>query len=192
MPEYAWRHGMPKPKVDAAVFVETIERLGGFGVDPEVVVEEASRPDSPIHAMFVWDNRKAAKEYRIIQARQFITGVTSIRVTVESRDFAPRHYLLVKPDGANRSTYMPRPIVMSNGHLRKQVWEKMEHDLLIYVRRYQADLQQSSAAITAVEEAMAAIRDKIDEIGLTLNSSERRRGVDERRSGGAHPPPPPA
>lgn len=40
---------------------------------PIDVVNEAAKPESPLHSRFQWDDTKAANEYRIWQARELIT-----------------------------------------------------------------------------------------------------------------------
>jgi hypothetical protein len=47
---------------------------------PEDVVKSAARKTSPLHEYFEWDEKKAAKKYRLMQARQLIRSVT-IHVT---------------------------------------------------------------------------------------------------------------
>ena len=42
---------------------------------PEIVVEEAKSPKSPLHKAFDWSDTKAAKKWRLHQARQLIRAV---------------------------------------------------------------------------------------------------------------------
>jgi hypothetical protein len=41
----------------------------------DIVLADASSPDSPLHPEFEWDDEKAGKEYRLDQARQLIRSV---------------------------------------------------------------------------------------------------------------------
>jgi hypothetical protein len=52
-------------------------------LDPELVVERARDPESPLHAHFEWNDEEAAKQHRIKQARLLIR---SVRVEVVVRD----------------------------------------------------------------------------------------------------------
>lgn len=66
-------------EVDVAVVDELTalyERLGELTA--ESVVAEASRPDSPLHRYFEWDDTIAAREYRKVQARALIRRVTIV------------------------------------------------------------------------------------------------------------------
>lgn len=49
------------------------------------LVEAATPKDSPAHAGFEWDNKKAGHEYRLIQARQWIRRVTVVKDGQEQR-----------------------------------------------------------------------------------------------------------
>jgi hypothetical protein len=40
-------------------------------IKPEVVLKEARAKDAPLHKYFEWDDKKAAEEYRLIQAINF-------------------------------------------------------------------------------------------------------------------------
>lgn len=52
---------------------------------PELVVEEAQRPKSPLHQYFEWDDSAAAVKYRLEQARTLIRSVrVDISVTTTS------------------------------------------------------------------------------------------------------------
>jgi hypothetical protein len=42
---------------------------------PDLLIEEAKDPESPLHACFEWDTAKASYRYWVVQARQLITSV---------------------------------------------------------------------------------------------------------------------
>lgn len=42
---------------------------------PDIVVESARNPESPLHARFEWDDTKAADEHRRAQARMLIRSI---------------------------------------------------------------------------------------------------------------------
>ncbi len=65
-----------KPKnapsaTEALAFIEGIKEKKG-GLTPQLLVIESQPKKSPLHNCFEWDNTKAAKEYRIIQAQKII------------------------------------------------------------------------------------------------------------------------
>jgi len=69
-------------------------------ITPEMVVEAARDPNSPLHTAFTWDDAQAAHEHRLAQARVLLrrvrveieTGARLIRVPYFTRDpeAAPR------------------------------------------------------------------------------------------------------
>ena len=61
-------------------------------LEPEGVVADAADPDSPLHDAFVWDDTKAAQEYRLTQARELIRHVR-IEVVLTKRSVVVPFYL---------------------------------------------------------------------------------------------------
>lgn len=55
--------------------LEQLATANGGRLTPEAVVEDAKRKESPLHAHFTWDIRKAAHAYWLDQARALITSV---------------------------------------------------------------------------------------------------------------------
>jgi hypothetical protein len=57
------------------VRLEMLASVNDGRLTPEAVVEDAKNKDSPLHAHFTWDVKKAAQAYWIEQARTLITSV---------------------------------------------------------------------------------------------------------------------
>jgi hypothetical protein len=55
--------------------------VGGGRLTPAAVVTDAAKRNSPLHAYFEWDDKKAAHSHRIEQARALIV---SVRVTYQT------------------------------------------------------------------------------------------------------------
>lgn len=62
--------------------VRAIADTRGGLITPDAVVRAARSPSSPLHALFTWDNRKAAHAHRLNEARMLIR---SVMVTVSER-----------------------------------------------------------------------------------------------------------
>jgi hypothetical protein len=56
---------------------------------PEIVIEAAKDPESPLHDQFDWDDDTAAHKWRLAQARALIRGSTLIVKTGETRTLLP-------------------------------------------------------------------------------------------------------
>jgi len=69
------------PEANVAVdYIEGIKQRRG-GITPQLLVIEASKKRSPLHDCFEWNNTKAAREYRKVQAREILRFLV---VVVES------------------------------------------------------------------------------------------------------------
>jgi hypothetical protein len=71
----------------------------GGRLTPEQVVSAARDRRSPLHAVFEWDDKKAAASHRLFQARVLIK---SVRLTIETTELsAPRRVPAFGTDVAN-------------------------------------------------------------------------------------------
>lgn len=74
---YAFKPRITFP-IDAQTAGEALERVKGHNsgdLTPEAVVEAAKDKRNPLHAVFEWDDSKAAHEYRLQQAGVLIRSV---------------------------------------------------------------------------------------------------------------------
>jgi len=63
--------------------LETLARANGGRITPDDVVADARKKDSPLHALFEWDVKKAAAQHWVDTARSLIRSV-EVRVTVNN------------------------------------------------------------------------------------------------------------
>ena len=86
-----------KPKMEEKIVeLKRIASANDNKLEPEVVVQEASSDDSPLHKYFEWDDSVAGQRWRVHQARmmialsvEFIPGVKTseeVKVFVSLRD----------------------------------------------------------------------------------------------------------
>jgi chorismate mutase len=68
--------------------MERIRTANGGILEAEDVLSAASNPKSPLHPMFEWDDRTAAHNYRLDQARELIRSV-HIETVNTTMDMAP-------------------------------------------------------------------------------------------------------
>jgi hypothetical protein len=117
---YSWRPGTQhkiKPEV-AAIEINRLMEENDQRVDASLVVEAAASPMSPLHPEFEWDDTSAAREHRLLQARNLMNAVqvtfetpkngtitTSFACTLEKpgtggrkRDYAPMAWAMAQPD----------------------------------------------------------------------------------------------
>ena len=120
---YRWKDGAQYSKLDPQEVGEVLDAIADDNdgaLEPEHVVEAARPKRSPLHACFEWNDKKAATEHRLTQARSLIRSVTVVyrEATEEETEGRTRAYQIVK-----RGTKQYRGIysVMSDVEQRNQL-----------------------------------------------------------------------
>lgn len=83
MAMYTWRPGARVSGVSASVALEELQRIAAEHEDelrPADVVEAARPLTAPLHPAFEWDNKAAAEQYRLYQARHMVRSVRVVNV----------------------------------------------------------------------------------------------------------------
>jgi len=83
MENFTWRMKGLAKKVnpdDAAKELQRIQNIYG-SITPEILVNEAKKRKSPLHAIFEWDDTKAAENYRLQQARILLNNIQVTIIT---------------------------------------------------------------------------------------------------------------
>jgi len=122
MPEekvYTARKGAQFSDAQAAVFGPAIENLGP-SIDTDTVVRDASRPDSPLHSFFEWDDCKAAAKHRKQQARHLLGNLL---IRIEKVEMPIRAFHSIQIEKKTRK-YLTTVEVMSTEDYRKQIIQK--------------------------------------------------------------------
>ena len=131
---YQWKEGAHQ-KLDAQRVGDHLEELHAQhgGVTAEIVVREASRKRSPLHAGFTWDDTEAAKEYRLEEARRMIRSVVVISKRAGEPDIYTA-YVSVRDEEGQR--YLPIYEALSNEQTREQGLRRALQELQSWQRRY--------------------------------------------------------
>jgi len=137
MPEYKWKKGA-RLKGNAQACGERLSLIASQHsekISPELVVEDASNEDSPLHGCFEWNNKKALKQYRLHQARRVLNCITMVLPVESDDDLEPvRAFINVEYD--DETTYMGTMVVMSDAELRKQTLNKIAKELNTLRQKY--------------------------------------------------------
>lgn len=126
-------------------------------LDPELVVQEAANPDSPLHSRFEWDDTEAARKYRNVQAGVLIRHIkiTVVRQEPETKEVTlttTREFQSLPSnrtkkgdtsDAANGS-YERVSEIMSDPDKRGEMLATALRELAAYRKRY-ADLTELAA-----------------------------------------------
>ncbi|EPD32934.1 hypothetical protein QP568_09725 [Propionimicrobium lymphophilum] len=106
---------------------------------PELVVEEASSPDSKLHRYFEWDDTQAAKQYRFIQADNMIRRVKIVwKETPKSKPVRIRAFLPAAPQAKKTESYNYKPTeeILVDDFQRRILFNNMVRDFEAFKRKY--------------------------------------------------------
>lgn len=136
---------------ETAGAIQAIAERNGGCITPDMVVEAARNPASPLHEHFTWDIREAARERWREQARALIRAV---RVEVTTTDFTYRVPVFV------RDPVVPENIqgYVSLGRLRTD--EELAREALV------AEFARAAAVLARARAIAAALglADEIEEV----------------------------
>jgi hypothetical protein len=145
---FEFRDGYHHPSgVKAQDAGESLHRIRrSFGsLTPPVVVKEARKKDHPLHPFFEWNNRRAAHEHRLLQARQLISSI----VRVERDDEKKKATEPVRAFIHINNAYEPVEVVMSDSKLRDQVLSEV-YDSIEGLKRKVASYEQFMDVLKAL------------------------------------------
>lgn len=153
---YRARPGHGLSNKDAAVVGPILRDLteSAGRLDPKLIVTSARPKTSPLHRYFEWDERKAADQYRVWQARQL---VKSIEIVVQEERI-PAFYSVAMTDNEQDREYMPLQDVLTDATLLAKTKTRFRRDIERVKNEY--DLFRKVAAF---EEFAGAVMDSIDE-----------------------------
>lgn len=151
---YSWavRFGIKaKPEAAAAEF-DRIRKTRG-GLSRALLLEESTPPHSALHDEFLWDDTRAAHEYRLDQAGRLIGA---LKVVLLSEDGEPassdvRAYCSIGEQDEERD-YEPTLTIMASGAKRERLLEIARAELKRWQERYDgfAELARVYEAIESV------------------------------------------
>jgi hypothetical protein len=122
-------------------------------LEPVVVVTDARRRSSPLHDYFEWDEKVAAHEYHLVQARNLIRSVEVV-IKREGKEVQVRafHSVVIKRNDHTERAYAPVERVMSEPELRAQVIDRALRELESWQERY-SKYKELGAVFSAIRTA---------------------------------------
>lgn len=146
---YSYRTGRAVPKVEAQDVGNELERINSkYGtLIPAKVVDESKPKAAVLHDQFEWNDKTAAVEYRIHQARQIISSVCIVPETEGKKPVQAFINVRVVDEGdteeaENRGrAYVPASEVASNDNFKTQHLESIKSRLKNMRREYAAFLE---------------------------------------------------
>jgi hypothetical protein len=117
--------------------LEAIYDLRGM-LTPALVVDEARRPDHPLHSRFEWDDEKAGEAYRHSQAQTLIRSVRIRYVSSDSTEVSDsvRAFTAVRTSAGY--AYQPTLEVVMDPLRRQMVLADMKREWTQMRRRWES------------------------------------------------------
>lgn len=83
MNKYKWKLGWLAKDVDPEKAVQELERIESVygALTPENILEGSKEVNSVLHGLFVWDDKLAANQYRLQQARTILNNIEITIIT---------------------------------------------------------------------------------------------------------------
>lgn len=145
--KYEWNHY--KYPVNAQVAGEYLEGLDKKhnGVTAEIILDESRDKKAVLHPCFEWDNKKAAEQYRLQQARNLMSNLVQVEIIEEKSKKATntcvRAFVSIEPHN-NKAVYRPISLAMSNEDTRKVVIANAYKELLMFKGKYEKFIEFKS------------------------------------------------
>lgn len=160
-PKYSFRSGSRLKDADAVGAGKELTRISKQpgGITAESVVETAEAKDNPLHDFFEWSNTKAARQYRLEQARHLIRSVVIEYEPVKEAGPIRAFIAFETPPESldDDGRYVTVQRILSDAELREQLVEEALREHHRWEDRYK-HLKELSDIIVAREKVEAAIR----------------------------------
>lgn len=123
-------------KMTSAVISEFLRINKEKGLTAENIVDSATKPSSPLHEFFEWDDTEAGRKYRLHQARVL---VNEVKVMIDEKEYYA--FESINPQvtnvlDANKREYKPVIEILSDKKLREQVVKSALHHLAYWESQY--------------------------------------------------------
>ena len=133
-------------KADAEKVDEEIKSINGGKATPEEVLDYAEKhPESELYKCFQWDDTKAAREYRLHQARKVI--MLLVRVPAEKEKPAIREYQIT----SQKNTYQPTREFLVNQDEYELLLKRALRELQAFREKYKT-LSELEDVFKAIDE----------------------------------------
>ena len=122
---------------------------------PEIIVNGARSPTSPLHDLFEWDNTAAAEKWRLHQAREIVCKL-QINIGTEDNPKMVRTMFCLFGEDDKRS-YQPIEAIRADARLSAEVMARAKSDMECWIERY-GIYHELLEAKTLALKALAAIK----------------------------------
>jgi hypothetical protein len=125
---------------------------------PAIVIDRARSPRSPLHAVFQWDDTKAAAEFRLWQARELIQRTFRV-ISINGRGMKVRVFVSLKPDRyCAGGGYREMTFVLANRDMRCQLLKDAIEEMKLFSEKY-ASLRELARVFQAIRSVRKQLHD---------------------------------
>ena len=140
--KYKYGSNWGNTTVSAQIVGEELEKLvedNEGALLPDTVVKSAQRKSSRLHPCFEWDDKIAAKRYRLKQANQLILSVVQVEESGDPKDHGLIHVRafpnIETEDGS--SYYTATKYVSADPQLAEQLESQVYRELMYLAEKYE-------------------------------------------------------
>lgn len=146
---YEWKPGAHVGGLNAQKVGDRLQDLYARhgAVTPTLVLEEAKKKRSPLHKGFEWDDKEAAQQYRLTQARLIVRSVIVRRPDSIGEYRAVRAFVHIGEDSDYESIDVVLSVAEKRGALLSQAWSDLE-----IIRRKYETLEELANVFAAMDE----------------------------------------
>jgi hypothetical protein len=148
-----------------------LEAANGGVLTPDAVVADARKKDSPLHACFEWDTKKAAAAYWVQQARELITSIR-VEMRTDTTVVSSVYYVRDPGSASDKQGYVSIKTLRTD--------EELSRDALIQEFSRVADMLKRARELAVMLDATERIDALIEQV-VSFRTDLR---------GGASAPPP--
>lgn len=126
-------------KADARIIgrrLRELERKHG-SITAEIVAEDAKNFRSPLHRFFEWDDRAAAYEYRLTQARHILRSVTIVVLDSKGKETQVRAFHAMMTENPGERRYVALDVVTSSPDYTAQMIANAKREFMEWTARYE-------------------------------------------------------
>ena len=131
MRKYKLKRGLPVSADIVAKEINALMKSNKGIISPNQLVNSAKKKKSPIHDCFTWDDTKAAKKYRIEEAKYLLRTVI-VEYIQENKTYTTRAFV-----STNDKEYQKIESVLADDELVEHLLEQAKKDFLAYKSKYQ-------------------------------------------------------
>lgn len=137
--------------------LERIRQENGGLLQPQVVVNEAQNPESPLHPYFDWDDSEAACKWRLEQARRLIRVAVTIIHPDQTEPI--RTYVSLLDDRMTRAGYRSTVEVLNDKERRDAMLQQALRELAAFRKKY-AVLSELAEVFAAADAVLAGQKEQ--------------------------------